>query len=135
MVYVDIGLTQLIPLGLFGDGVRRLLSIILSISNSKNGIVLIDELENGLHHSALEKTWKYIIELANNYNVQLFITTHNIETLKALQTVLSNDEMQELQGDIRSYTILNLPKNEKHKAYKYDFEDFEHAVLQEIDIR
>ena len=133
MVYVDIGLTQLIPLGLFGDGIRRLLSIILSISNSKNGIILIDELENGLHHSALAQTWKAIIELANNYNVQLFITTHNIETLKSLQAVLSNDEMQEFQGDIRSYTIRSL--EEKHKAYKYDFEDFEHAVLQEIEIR
>ena len=133
MVYVDIGLTQLIPLGLFGDGIRRLLSIILSISNSKNGIVLIDELENGLHHSALDQTWKYIVELANNYNVQLFITTHNIETLKALQAVLSNDEMQEFQGDIRSYTIRNL--QEKHKAYKYDFEFFENSVLEEIEIR
>lgn len=133
MVYVDVGLTQLVPLGLFGDGIRRLLSIILSISNSKNGIVLIDELENGLHHSALEQTWKYIIELANNHNVQLFITTHNIETLKSLQAVLSNDEMRELQGDIRSYNILNLP--EKHKAYKYEFEDFEHSILEEIEIR
>lgn len=133
MVYVDVGIKQLIPLNLLGDGIRRLLSIILSISNSKNGIVLIDELENGLHHSALEQTWKAILELSKAYNVQIFITTHNIETLKSLQAVLSNDEMKEYQGDIRSYTIRNL--QEKHKAYKYDFEDFEHSVLQEIEIR
>lgn len=133
MVYVDIGLTQLIPLGLFGDGVRRLLSIILSIPNSKNGIVLIDELENGLHNSALAQTWKAILELSKAYNVQLFITTHNIETLKSLQAVLSNSEMQEYQGDIRSYTIRSL--QEKHVAYKYNFEFFEHSILEEIEIR
>lgn len=132
MIYVDVGLNRLMPLNLLGDGIKRLLSIILAISSSRNGIVLIDELENGMHYSTLKKVWNTIIGLSKSYDVQLFITTHNVETLRALQEVLS-EEQKDFQKDVRSYTIRKL--SDKHKAYKYDFETFENSILEGVEIR
>ena len=38
------------PLSIMGDGMNHILSIILAIVNSKNGICLIDEIENGIYY-------------------------------------------------------------------------------------
>ncbi|NEN92473.1 MAG: ATP-binding protein, partial [Okeania sp. SIO3H1] len=60
MIHGDIGGDYLIPVSLMGEGMGRLLSIILSIMNAKEGTVLIDEIENGIHHSVMEKVWQSI---------------------------------------------------------------------------
>ena len=40
-----------VPLQSLGDGVMRLLRISLALAVSKNGLLLIDEIENGIHYS------------------------------------------------------------------------------------
>ena len=132
MIYVDIGLDILIPLNLIGDGEQRLLQLILAMRSMKGGIVLIDEMENGIHFSVLEKIWKVIYEAAKKFNVQVFITTHNIETLQYLQKAVSKDE--EFQKSIRNYTILK-NKEGQLKAFKYPFEEFSFSIKQGIEIR
>lgn len=49
----------------------------------QNGVVLIDEIENGLHHSVLAKVWEGIFQWAIKYNVQVFASTHSIECIHA----------------------------------------------------
>ncbi len=83
MVHVDIGIGKKIPMYYLGDGVVRLLEYILAILNTKNGIVLIDEIENGLHYSKQKDIWKLILNLASRYNVQVFATTHSKEMTEA----------------------------------------------------
>ena len=132
MIYVDIGLDALIPLNLIGDGVQRLLQLILAMHSMKGGIVLIDEMENGIHFSVLEKIWKVIYGAAKKFNVQVFITTHNIETLQYLHKAASKDE--EFQKSIRNYTILK-NKEGQLKAFKYPFDEFSFSIKQGIEIR
>jgi len=134
MIYCDVGLERFVPISIMGDGIRRLIKIIISISDTKDGIVLIDEIENGLHYTSLKTLWKAIIRLANQYNVQIFVTTHNLETLKYLKEVLETNEMTNFQKDVRSYTLRKL-KDATLKAYKYDFEQFGYCVEQGIEIR
>lgn len=133
MIYVDVGLNKLIPLNLLGDGLRRYLSILLAIYNAKEGIVLIDELENGLHFSTLTHLWDSIIKISNRFGVQIFVTTHNIETLKFLKKTLEKEDNKSFAHSIRSYTLRKLEKN--HSAYKYDFSSFENAVEEGIELR
>lgn len=83
IMYGDIGIGRKIPVGLMGDGLSRLLSIVLAISFAKNGIVLIDEIENGIHHSVMSKIWKGIGQAADRYDCQVVATTHSYECLKA----------------------------------------------------
>ena len=56
MMYADIGMERKIPVALVGEGMSRLLSIILAIATAKNGIVLIDEVDAGIHHSRMAKS-------------------------------------------------------------------------------
>ena len=82
IVYVDTGLDRLLPINIMGDGIRRMLYIIASISDAANGMVFIDEIENGFYYSIQEDLWHLIFEAAYEYNVQVFATTHSEECVK-----------------------------------------------------
>ncbi|HVS40134.1 MAG TPA: AAA family ATPase, partial [Gemmataceae bacterium] len=60
MFYAEVGLSHLVPLSLMGDGVDRLLSMMCAVLLAKGGTVLIDEMENGLHHSVMKDVWKAV---------------------------------------------------------------------------
>lgn len=79
-----------VPLRTFGDGLNRLFGIILSLSCAKGGVLLVDEIENGLHHSILSKVWKVIFQMANSLNVQVFATTHSSDCIRSFEMAASN---------------------------------------------
>lgn len=83
-----------VPLRTFGDGVNRLFGIILSLCNAKGGILLVDEIENGLHHSAQTEIWKTIFRLAAKLNVQVFATSHSWDCVQAFQEAATESPSQ-----------------------------------------
>ncbi len=83
LIHGDIGLGRKIPIAYMGDGMARLLSVILAIATTPKGLVLIDEFENGIHHSAMERVWRGIAEAAKRYDCQVVATTHSYECLQA----------------------------------------------------
>lgn len=85
------GLERKIPVAYMGDGMGRLLSIILVMMTTKNGCIFIDELDNGIHYSALPTVWAGIVKAAKQFNCQVFATTHSYECLQAAVTGLSED--------------------------------------------
>ena len=96
MIYADVGLTRPVPVGFLGDGIGRLLSMALAFYQSRNGIVLIDEIENGLHHSVLMDVWKKLDWLSREFKVQVFATTHSYECMVAAHhafTELGSEEL------------------------------------------
>lgn len=74
-----------VPLRSYGDGINRQFGIILSLCNARDGILLIDEFENGLHYSVQPLVWKTIFQLAKDMNVQVFATTHSRDCVHAFQ--------------------------------------------------
>lgn len=86
------GMSRLIPVPLIGEGMRRLLSMVLAIANVPGGIVLVDEIENGLHYSVLPNVWKALADAARRNDVQLFAATHSWECLRAAHDVFSQQE-------------------------------------------
>ncbi|MFM6844975.1 MAG: AAA family ATPase [Dolichospermum sp.] len=72
-----------LPLSLFGDAINRIADIILRIVNNENSIILIDEIENGIHHSNQVAFWTILYRLAKELNVQIFATTHSLEMIKS----------------------------------------------------
>ena len=84
------------PLSIMGDGMNRILSVILSIVNSKNGICLIDEIENGIYYRKQLDLWKIIFFLVNELNVQLFATTHSLDCVRSFSSMAENGEMNRL---------------------------------------
>ena len=76
-----------IPLNSMGDGMSRILQLILSVFPAKDGILLIDEFENGLHFSVQEEVWKIIFKLAKELNIQVFATTHSWDCIESFTKV------------------------------------------------
>ena len=80
-----------VPLRSFGDGLNRLFGIILSLVNARNGILLIDEFENGMHHSVLADAWRAVFRLAGRLNIQVVATSHSWDAIEAFQQAASED--------------------------------------------
>lgn len=83
-LYIDHQQIGIAPLSAFGDGVRRLLFIALTLSKVRGGILLIDELETAIHTEALRSSFAWIVQWCKQMNVQLFATTHSLETIDAI---------------------------------------------------
>lgn len=126
------GMNELLPISMAGDGVRRMINIIASIGSEDYNIVIIDELDNGLHYSAHKLMWRILLKFIEKRNMQLFVTTHNWECLQSLKCVMQDDEkLQELAN------IYNIAKTEHEgfQAYRYSFEGLKEAINNEIEIR
>jgi len=128
-IYGDIGIGQSIPIQLMGEGTSKLLSLALAITAVPNGIVLIDEIENGLHYSIMEEVFKAIIELANKYNVQIFATTHSNECLNAFFNsffAIKNNDL----------SVIRLDRiNDEIKSVVYNKESLETVIETGWEIR
>lgn len=132
-VYIGFeGVNEQLPLGMTGDGLRRYLSIVAASANPMTNIILIDEIDNGLHYSAYKKLWEAIFALATETNKQIFVTTHNKETLYRLNEMLEDNPSY--QDALRLYTIENT-KLKGHQAYKYSFEGLNAACKNDVEIR
>lgn len=81
-----------IPVPLASGGANKLSAILLGIAQYKNGIVIIDEIENGLYFGKLEKIWETIFEFTKFYNCQVFASTHSLECLRAAAVAAGGKE-------------------------------------------
>lgn len=80
------GFRRPVPLRSLGDGVNRVLGITLALANAGDGgVVVIDEIENGLHYSVQRQLWDLIFATAHRLNVQVFATTHSWDCIEAFQ--------------------------------------------------
>ena len=94
LIWGDIGLSELVPLPFMGEGMIRVARLVLAISTTPNGVVLADEIENGLHHSVLPKVWKVVDTVAKQFNTQIFATTHSFECIEAAQPFLCSGDFR-----------------------------------------
>jgi hypothetical protein len=79
------GTPRPIPLASMGDGTNRVFSLALSCVRARGGVLLVDEVENGLHHSVQSETWSSIFALAERLRVQVFATTHSWDAVVGFQ--------------------------------------------------
>lgn len=73
-----------LPLFAYGLGLQKAVMLSAIIVNCRDGVVLIDEIDNAIHVSAFENVFKWFIEACEDYNVQAFITTHSAEAIDAI---------------------------------------------------
>lgn len=85
-----------VPLRSFGDGLNRLFGIVLSLVNAKDGLLLIDEFENGMHHTVQLDVWRAVFRLSGLLNVQVFATSHSWDAVEAFQTAAAEDPSEGL---------------------------------------
>jgi len=84
-IYIKHKRLGIAPLSIFGDATRRavlLASTLLSLKDG--GVLLIDEVEAGIHFGALGRVFEWLVKAAQSLRVQVFITTHSLEALDAM---------------------------------------------------
>ncbi len=130
------GIDELLHSSMLGDGMRRFLSIITGIASLEGEVsyIMIDEIENGLHYAADRILWRSILSLLDTFNVQLFITTHNLEVLSALKSVLEEEKYAGQRDICKVFTIANTIKK-GFQAYRYSFEGLQEVIDQNIEFR
>lgn len=120
---------QRIPIGSFGDGIWRLLGLILSLVEAKGGTLLIDEIDTGLHHTVMSKMWKLICTTAKKLNVQVFATTHSRDCWETLADNAVEDEFADMP--IRIHRI----NKDKKQATTFTNREMHLALNRELEVR
>ena len=129
VVMVDIGMDSFLPINHLGDGIVRVLNILSSIYSVRNGILMIDEVENGLHVSSIKYMWEMVLESSKQNNTQIFMTTHSSDVIKSLSLALQD------KADSVACFWLSKFDDDRVKAYRYSPDDLENALDVGIDIR
>lgn len=119
-----------IRLGSLGDGMKRILTLIMNLVSAKNGVLLVDEIDTGLHYSVIEDMWRVIIKTAIRLDIQVFATTHSRDCLDALAGVLEDEE--DWGDDIVQVHRIEAD-NEKTVAYSRD--EIITAARSHIEVR
>jgi len=129
VVYADIGRDELVPLWLLGGGINHLAHIVLAILEEDGRVVLIDEIENGVHYSALPDVWRVIDRAAVAAGAQVFATTHSRECVAAAHQVFS--ETLDYGLSVRRLE----PHNGRIDAVAYDRESLEASLDAGFEVR
>jgi len=118
-----------LPLYSLGDGMLRALGISLALVNAKDGILLIDEFENGLYYSVQPDLWRLIFQVARRLNVQVFATTHSWDCIKAFQQAAQENAQEE--GIVIRLSI----KKGAVNVTLFDEEELGIATREQIEVR
>lgn len=118
-----------VPLKSLGEGMIKLLGIASALVNCQYGILLIDEIEIGLHYSVLPDIWKLIFKTAKDLNVQVFATTHSYDCIEAFVQAAIDDE--ESEGNL----IRLENKNGAIKAVTFSESELETVTRRNIEVR
>ena len=127
---VDVGLEKRIPVNMMGDGARKIVSLLTAVYDCKDGALLVDEISNGFHYSVMGNLWKVLIDAAIRNNTQLFITTHDTDSIKGLRDA-AIDKYDNL---VAAFKLLKNADDEL-KSYHYSLESLDYSINQEIEVR
>ena len=90
MVYIDHNLYGSVPLFSFGDSIKKIFTLAIALISSKEGILLVDEIESTVHKNHINRMFDSIINLCKEYKVQLICTTHSLEVIDGIIFSLDN---------------------------------------------
>jgi len=114
----------------FGDGLKTYVFILCSIFACKNGQLFIDEIDNGIHYTKLDRLWEIILTVSKEQSVQVFATTHSKECIESYARVAKRLEDQEI-------TFIELGKNKKNEldSIVMDSEMFQRFIKLGNEVR
>ncbi|MEZ4728202.1 MAG: AAA family ATPase [Caldilineaceae bacterium] len=118
-----------LPLKSLGDGILRLFHITVALVNARNGILLIDEFENGLHWSVQPRVWEMVFRLAERLNVQVFASTHSRDCISGFESAWQRNE------ETGCFFRLNSGTNRPTTVTMYTRETLSDALETDVEVR
>ncbi len=118
-----------VPLRSLGDGALRLFAVALGLGVSRDGFLLIDEAENGIHYSVERDYWRMVLQTAHENNVQVIATTHSKDCIEGFAQAAT--DLEDVEG-----VLVRLDKREETLwAVEYSEEEIQIAAEQGIEVR
>lgn len=121
--------SERLPIGSMGDGMKRLLALSLHLVAAANGVLLVDEIDTGLHHSVLTKAWELTARTALANNTQVFATTHSLDCIRSLAWLC--DGAPELRDRVSVHRI----EADRPEAIRYSGHELITAIEHELEVR
>ena len=118
-----------VPIGSYGDGMRRLLALSLSLVQTAGGFLLIDEIDTGLHWTAMEEMWRLVVETALKSSIQVFATSHSFDCIAGLASVLR------VRPDLSDYVSIQKTERNLERSVAFDSDDILTAADLSIELR
>ncbi|MCB0575658.1 MAG: AAA family ATPase [Saprospiraceae bacterium] len=128
------GYSTPVSMGRLGDGIMQTLKIAIGLVSARNTakrLLLIDEIESGLHHSVQTLVWEKIFHYAAEWDVQVFATTHSRDAVRTFAEVAGRPENKE-QG---CYFRLERDDNGRIKAVVYDMQQLATSMEYDLETR
>jgi len=118
------------PLSQYGQGIKSFIDIVIALLLTKEDTLFIDEIENGIHYTNLDKLWEIILTISQEQNVQVFATTHSKECIESYARVAKKLE----ETDIK---FLSLYRNKENvlKSITFDYEKIQDRIELGLDNR
>ena len=130
-LYVSLQGGPLLPLSAMGEGMISVANYAAAIFDTDGGLILIDEVENGIHYTALERLWRQIGQAVKDTGTQVVASTHSYECVRAAY--------QAFQGDPDTLQLVRLQQGDDAPAavaaVDYDLETLEGALDMSLDLR
>jgi AAA15 family ATPase/GTPase len=117
------------PLTIVSAGAAKYLNILLSIAFVKEGIVMVDEIENGIYWKKMPKIWQTLRNFCNYNNVQLFAATHSNECIQALLPIM-NENVEDF-----SLIRTEVDNNGDYKIRQFYGKSFRAALEKKGEVR
>lgn len=92
-----------VPIGSFGDGIWRMFALAVALSRAKGSMLLIDEIDTGLHYTVMTEMWRFVNDVAKEFDIQVFATTHSYDCVHSLAAICRDVENSE--SEITIYRI------------------------------
>lgn len=119
-----------------GDGVRHLISIIAALFHAEDGYLFIDEIDNGIHYTQLDRLWEIILTISKEQNVQVFATTHSKECIESYARVSKKlEESQVIDKDDICFIELGKNKENELDSIVYNYDMIQSEIKQNHEIR
>lgn len=88
----------IVDLSSFGDGMRRSAALALALTNAEGGLLLIDEIEGGIHYRAIRDVTTRLLKAAQQADVQIIATTHSLEAIDAVLEAVAEADIADTVG-------------------------------------
>jgi len=121
------GQRERIPIASLGEGMWRLLALALELVNAKGSVLLIDEIDIGLHYTAQADMWRMVKRAAEELDVQVFATTHSRDCIYALAQVA--------RADVTDGSEVTIQRIEGDHAVAYNEQEIVLAAERGIEVR
>ena len=126
------------PLSAFGAGVHRFLGLLLACHAARGGLLLVDEIDTGLHYSVQTQLWELLAAWSAQFEVQIVATTHSLDCVRAFADVARRGDLGATEEGAAPAQVIRLGRRGTGPLQAFIFDEpdaFEMVSQDELEVR